>query len=397
MKKQKKGLIIFILLIILLIIISSAIYLTWRKKETTKNTLTKENPTSTQLSNSVDSKNKTKTITNLAVTSSNKDTINEKLTVINNCDIHSEANLNSKTLQKIYSGEKVVKISTENNFTKVRYSTMDSSSIGYIESSNLKPSTIIPNNFNNFSVPSNVKKVQYGTSGEGRALYYYQIGTGSKVLLMTFEIHGYEDAWAQDGYELTKIAKYLIFNLSKEEGSKMNLNNWTIDIIPSANPDGLLDGYTNYGPGRAEIKDKIDINRDFPSPGFVPTSTARNNTDGSKPLKAPEAKALATLLNSLIKKYGSNVAVVDTHGWLDMSSGNEQLSSYFDNAFNLQNTVIHKEYYGGYWVGYAKMLGATSTIIELPNPVVPENIVKNNYNGKMLTAVNNLITNFKFN
>lgn len=320
-----------------------------------------------------------------------------KLTVISNTNIYESPDLNSKVIETIDTGDKVVKVENMGKFTKILYSTSSNSKQGYIESNLLKPSAIIPNNFNDFTVPNNVKKIEYGKSGEGRPLYYYQIGNGKKTLLMTFEIHGFEDAWAQDGFELTKIAKYLIMNLAKEDTNNKSLNDWTIDIVPSANPDGLLDGHTNAGPGRSQITKQIDINRDFPGPGFTATATARNNTDGATPLQAPEAKALANLTDKLMKESDGKLAVVDTHGWLDMTSGDQNLANYFDDQFNLHNTVIHKMYYGGYFVGYAKMIGAKSVIVELPNPTSPENLESQHFDQKMLNAVNNLIQTYNLN
>lgn len=380
MNKRKKTSAIIIILIIIVLIILGIVFF---PKNKTAN--------ATNLDKAKQSKAEV-TKTNAMTSLSN----NEKLTAIKECNIYKSPDDNSPVLCRLGTGEKVVGISIDKTYAKVIFSTMNSSETGYVKLSDFTPSKIIPNNFNDLTEPSNVKKVEYGKSGMGRPLYYYQIGNGQKILLMTFEIHGYEDAWAQDGFELTKIAEYLISNLSKEDAKNGNLNGWSVCIVPSANPDGLLDGHTNYGPGRSQITKKIDINRDFPGPGFIPTATVRNNTDGDVPLKAPEAQALANLANKLMKESNGNLAVVDTHGWLDMSSGAQGLSNYFDKEFNLDNKVIHEKYYGGYWVGYAKMIGAQSTIIELPDPIIPANISKYRYDQKMLNAVNSLIKTYNF-
>lgn len=312
----------------------------------------------------------------------------------NEANVYESNNTNEK-IGSVGIGERVVYINKDGNFTKVEYSTPSSCKEGYIENNYLEEAPIIPNNFNNLVVPKNVTKVQYGTSGEGRPLYYYKIGNGDKHILMNFEIHGYEDSWAQDGYALTQMAEYLIKNLSTEDSKNGNLNGWTFYIIPSANPDGLLDGYTNCGPGRAQISQKIDLNRDFSGPGFIPSSDPRNKTE-EDPLTAPEAKALAKLVNQLATQSDGKLIVTDTHGWLDFTKGNQQVANYFDEQFGLQNQVIHKAYYGGYLVGYAKEKGAKELLIELPNPKTPANIEKEHYNQKMLNAVNNLISNYKF-
>ncbi|MGL4990323.1 MAG: M14 family zinc carboxypeptidase [Sarcina sp.] len=387
---KRKNLILVFFIIVIIIVLYICFF---------KTTITKQkNITNSQTQNN-NAKATTTEISSIK-TSQKEDSYEKeypKLTVTNNTNIYANPDLNSTVLETIDAGDKVVKVENMGKFTKILYYTSVASKDGYIESEFLKPSAIIPNNFNDFSVPSNVKKIEYGKSGENRPLYYYQIGNGKKTLLMTFEIHGFEDAWAQDGLELTKIAKYLIMNLAKEDSDNKGLNDWTIDIVPSANPDGLLDGHTNAGPGRSQITKQIDINRDFPGPGFVPTATARNNTDGATPLQAPEAKALANLTDKLMKESDGKLAVVDTHGWLDMTSGNQNLANYFDEQFNLHNTVIHKMYYGGYFVGYAKMIGAKSVIVELPKPTSPENLEAQHFDQKMLNAVNNLIKDYNLN
>ena len=42
------------------------------------------------------------------------------------------------------------------------------------------------------TIPSCAKASTYGTSGEGRALMAYQFGSGKNVMVLGYEIHGYE-------------------------------------------------------------------------------------------------------------------------------------------------------------------------------------------------------------
>ncbi|MGL4760374.1 MAG: M14 family zinc carboxypeptidase [Sarcina sp.] len=318
---------------------------------------------------------------------------NKIMTVIKNTPVYAKADESSSKVGSVEYSERVIWKGTNGNYTKINYSNSQGMKEGYVSTNDLEVAPIIPNNFNDLVVPSNVTKVQYGTSGLGRALYYYKIGNGKKTILMNFQIHGYEDSWVQDGYVLTQIGEYLIKNLSEREAKNGNLNGWTFYIIPSANPDGLLNGYTNNGPGRAQVSDKIDMNRDFSGPKFVPSSSPRNKTQ-EEPFTAPETVALAKLVKKLASE-NSDFIVTDTHGWLDFTKGNASVASYFDSAFGLKNQVIHK-YFGGYLVGYAKMKGAKEVLIELPNPSSPANAKKEKYNQKMLLAVNNLIDNYKF-
>ena len=118
----------------------------------------------------------------------------------------------------------------------------------------------------------------YGKSGKGRDLEYYRIGHGKKVLFSVFGVHGYEDAWSGDSQELKIIAEKSVNRLRSEYNTKgIDLSEWSVYIIPSANPDGRIDGWTNNGPGRTTVTTKNDINRSFPT-GFSPFYSARNYT-----------------------------------------------------------------------------------------------------------------------
>lgn len=105
---------------------------------------------------------------------------------------------------------------------------------------NFNVKTRVSENYYNFDIEG-AQKYTYGTSGNGRPLYYYKIGNGDKVLLLNYGIHGYEDAWNRDGEELTKLAKNLIERVTKDNTSN-GLNGWTVIVVPTSNPDGVLDG-----------------------------------------------------------------------------------------------------------------------------------------------------------
>ncbi|MGL4990252.1 MAG: M14 family zinc carboxypeptidase [Sarcina sp.] len=322
----------------------------------------------------------------------NLDVKHTMMTVTNSSAVYSKASTSSAKVGFVQASERVMFVSSDNGFTKVKYCNGDSIATGFIPSGSLKKGPIIPNDFNNLVVPSNVTKVKYGTSGEGRGLYYYKIGSGSKILLLNFAIHGYEDSWMQDGFTLTQIGESVIKSLSEKQ-SGSGLNGWSVYVIPSSNPDGLIDGYTNNGPGRTQVSQSIDMNRDFKGPGFKPTSNPRNRTK-STPETAPEVKALANLVTQL-KEKSSNLIVIDTHGWLNFTAGNSGVAKYFDSSYGLSN-MQPKVYDGGYLVGYARSIGARETLVELPNPGNPAGAASRGYNQKMINAVNNIIKNYKF-
>lgn len=247
--------------------------------------------------------------------------------------------------------------------------------------------TKVSENYYNFNIPG-AEKHTYGTSGNGRPLYYYKIGTGKKVLFMNFGIHGYEDAWSKDGEELTKLAKNLTERIAKDNAAN-GLNGWSVVIVPSANPDGVLDGWTNNGPGRNQVSKKIDLNRSFPT-FFTPQYNSRNYT-GPEPLAAPEARALANLV-SQFSESSSHMSLVDVHGWLNETIGDPSLGKAFDSNFGISNKLMSKAA-NGYLISYAHSKGALATLLELPMPSSSVSIQNNGYANKLYNSVKSIIKN----
>ena len=148
-------------------------------------------------------------------------------------------------------------------------------------------------------------EVVYGTSVNGRDLTCYVLTDGeeySRTLLLNFAIHGYEDAYDADGQVLVDFAERLIGHYSRQT----TLHGCRLIIVPCANPDGLLDGNTNYGFGRCNA-DGIDLNRDFDA-GHYPFQNTRNYTPA--PFSGVESRAL----RDLYWAYQPDV-VIDFHGW----------------------------------------------------------------------------------
>ncbi|WP_055069627.1 M14 family zinc carboxypeptidase [Clostridium massiliamazoniense] len=243
--------------------------------------------------------------------------------------------------------------------------------------------------FNNFEVDENIVKGIYGKSGLGRNLYFYKIGTGHKSLIINFGIHGFEDAWPKDGYELSKISEYIIHRLSKEYDG-LDVKEWSIYIIPSSNPDGLLDGYTNNGPGRCQVTNKIDLNRNFP----IEFETNKNyrNYNGEEPLSVPESKELANLVFN-INKESDRLVLLDVHGWLNETIGDSDVGKYFDIEFGFKNRELNNNF-KGYLIAYAKALGAGVSLVELPKPNNKEDIERENYKEKLYNGIVALLKNY---
>ena len=239
----------------------------------------------------------------------------------------------------------------------------------------------------------------YGTSGKkqsnqgGYNLEYYKIGKGNKHLFTTFSIHGFEDSYYQDGSELTYIAnqfnEYLNNNLLEEL-----VNEWTIYIFPTLNPDGQYDGWTNNGPGRTTVysyapnNQGIDMNRGF-SIGFKRMTSARNYT-GTEAFQAPES---AQLRDFILSHQGSSNILIDIHGWLNETIGDDVIGSYYRSECGISKHI--GTYGNGYLVNWARSIPNTrSMLLELPNVTSHSQVVNRDYAGKFNRATMRLLNDF---
>ena len=239
----------------------------------------------------------------------------------------------------------------------------------------------------------------YGTSGKrqsgqgGYDLTYYKIGKGSKHLFTTFSIHGFEDSYWKDGSELTYMANqlkdYLYNNLSEDL-----INEWTIYIFPNLNPDGQYDGWTNDGPGRTTVYSNapnhqgIDMNRAC-SIGFQRITSARNYT-GTAAFQAPEA---AQLRDFILGHQGSSNVLIDVHGWLNETIGDNGVGSYYRSEFGISKHI--GSYGNGYLINWARSLPNTrSMLLELPGVSNHSQVVNWDYAGKFNRATMRLLNDF---
>lgn len=296
--------------------------------------------------------------------------------------VYGGPNSNYANIGTVFNQEIVSYLGTERNYSYVEYTTANGAKRGYVPTSSLTNATVpaIP------SIPTygNFTSGTYGSSGNGKALKWYKLGSGKNVVFAVFEQHGWEDAWASDGIELVNIANTMMSKLSTM--SQSTFSDWTIYVIPYANPDGITDGYTNNGPGRCTVSKKVDMNRCWPA-NFVPYYTSRNYT-GATSLGAPEA---ASLKNFISSKFGNATNVVlDIHGWLNKTYGNSQVGSYFGQQFGFGHSNSHGN---GYLETWAYLQGAKSCLVELPMPSSSASITSNNYAGKLTNALVNMIKN----
>lgn len=234
-------------------------------------------------------------------------------------------------------------------------------------------------------------KKEYGTSPNGHKLTYYCIGHGSKALVAVFAIHGYEDGWAADGIELVKIANHVIETMVPRQELPW-ADEWTLYVIPTANPDGVLDGYTHYGPGRTNYEDGIDMNRCFSYPGttFHEMGSRRNQT-GDAPLIPSEAQDLSNLLIDISSSHTLNL--LDIHGWYGCYYGSTELASHFVSMFS--GMYYDGNTTSGYLSNYVEDLqnNARGALIELPfpSPGTPSGIINNQHAQKTANAIRSIL------
>ena len=245
----------------------------------------------------------------------------------------------------------------------------------------------------------NIKEGLYGKSGlmykgeKGNYLKYYQIGNGKKHLFTTFSVHGFEDSYNKDGSELTYIADEF-FKYLKDNMSAKLINEWTIYILPVVNPDGQYDGWTNNGPGRTTVYSwapehkGIDINRCFPI-GYAKTSSDRNY-NGTEPLQAYEAQSLRDFI--LSNKGDTNI-ILDVHGWLNETIGDNELGKYYRNEIGINKHI--GTYGNGYLIQWARTIPNTkSLLLELPEVNSHEELVKMKLDQKFINATMKILEDY---
>ena len=211
-------------------------------------------------------------------------------------------------------------------------------------------------------------KLYFGKSGLGKNLVCYKISPPGEVktkLLMTYEIHGFEDTTTnglpdgqpvRDGGTLVAMANRIVRYF---ENHKSALGKTALYIIPSTNPDGLSDGYTKDGPGRCQVTLGIDLNRDFGC-NFVTYTESRNHTL-AKPFSAPESRAVRDLYDAVKPN-----AVIDCHGWADTFIGNGWLAGCFKTSLGVYSQRDFSSGDHGYWSLWAASQGANAMLIEYP-------------------------------
>ena len=232
----------------------------------------------------------------------------------------------------------------------------------------------------------------YGMSGlaatgdwnRGTNLKYYKFGKGPRAMFLTFSIHGWEDSYAHDGAELTYMADEFR-NWLRGGITDDIMRNWSIYILPALNPDGQTHGWTNNGPGRCTVYQGIDMNRNW-SVGFTRNGSARNFT-GNEAFSAYETQRVRDFI---LGHKGSQNILVDVHGWLNETLGDNGLGSYYRSQFGLPTHI--GSYGSGYLINWARTIGnARSVLVELPQVSSHQEVVSRDYVGKFYRATMDIL------
>ena len=192
----------------------------------------------------------------------------------------------------------------------------------------------------------------------GSELKYLKYGTGKNVFFATFAIHGYEDKWDKDGYELIEIANNFYNKLLEDKDYDL-AKKWTIYIFPGVNQDGLQEGSTNNGPGRTTLYSQapqnkgIDLNRCWQIGSTYEKFTSDRNYNGDIGFQAYEAQALRDFMLKNKSKDGQTI-LVDLHGWTQQLIGDENICSYYEQQFPENNKRSVGRYGSGYMISWGR-------------------------------------------
>ena len=248
------------------------------------------------------------------------------------------------------------------------------------------------------------KEGTYGKTGlkiadkGGSELKYLKYGTGENVFFATFAIHGYEDKWNKDGYELVEIANKFYDKLLEEKNYEL-AEKWTIYIFPGVNQDGLQKGSTNNGPGRTTLYSQapnnkgIDLNRCWQIGDTYEKFTSDRNYNGETGFQAYEAQALRDFMLENKSKKGQTI-LVDLHGWTQQLIGNEDICSYYEKQFPENNKKSVGRYGSGYMISWGRTyLGsqgkpAKTALIELPRDGVKnhQSVIDKDFSNRYINA-----------
>lgn len=137
-----------------------------------------------------------------------------------------------------------------------------------------------------YTLKTTCKRTVYiGTSVQGRGIYAYYFGSGSKKIVFFGAIHGSE---ANTKTLLNRWATELENNTDRIPSDK------TIIVVPTVNPDGIANRSRFNANG-------VDLNRNFDTANWVTGTYLKTDFyptgGGSAPFSEPESRDIRSLLN----------------------------------------------------------------------------------------------------
>lgn len=222
-------------------------------------------------------------------------------------------------------------------------------------------------------------RIVYGQSQMGRDLECWQVGSEDAAcsMLMVFGIHGFEDIYDHDADILKEIAEKLIRHYEEQPPEAC------LYIIPSANPDGLIDGVSKDDFGRLTAA-QIDPNRDFPV-RWSENSKTKNlrNRTGTKAFSCPETRAIGLFTLSHDLNWG-----IDVHGYINAVYGTGQMAKSFAKTMNMPKKQWSS---GGMMCEWFDAVLDEGIMIELPsfryNEAFDRDAYISEYAEKLITSV----------
>lgn len=362
-------------------------------------------------------------------------TTGESISMNSARDIYSGPYSTYASIGSVSKNEHAVLISTgTRGWYLIEYATANGNKQGYIPKS---AATVISTPVNEEIVypdyPNATKHKSRYTSGLGRDLIYYTIGdpNSDNVLFLNFAIHGHEDIYAGDGMGLVNMAFRTISTLCNNY-QELNSKNWLVVIIPTFNPDGIIDGdncpknskcanvgrhnavqmkhnedgtwvkYIDTPEGKKEnALGHIDLNRCFPfsanEKDFSGNDSSRNYT-GPEPMMAYEAEALNELLKEYKNKSGTKY-FIDVHGWTQqiIFDGDREdspfVKAFYNHGFNSnsRDNTLDGNGAKGYVARYALELDYQACLFEFPRDTDWNSFYNGTYGDNFLASIKYLL------
>ena len=111
------------------------------------------------------------------------------------------------------------------------------------------------------------------------------------------------------------------------------------------------------------------------------------NYNGTQPLQAFEAE---NLRNFILSNTGAQNIVIDVHGWLNETIGDNGIGSYYRNNFGISKHI--GSYGSGYFIQWARTISnARSMLLELPEVKSHNEVLQRGYANKFINATMQLL------